>query len=75
MEQFDDQEEIASDEEVNNVYSEPFDSDSVPDDLDDPNGVKIAHDQWTVNTTKNTDQNLEFNGSQWQSIKRKKEEG
>ena len=32
MDEIDDQEDIASDEEVNNVDAEPIDSDSDPDD-------------------------------------------
>ena len=34
MNEIDDQEDIASDEEITNVDAEPIDSDSDPDDLD-----------------------------------------
>ena len=53
MDEIDDEEDIASDEEVNNVDAEPIDSDSDPDDLDlttlvldDPNSDRNEKYRW-----------------------------
>ena len=50
MDEIDDQEDIASDEDVNNVDAEPIDSNSDPDDLD---LTTLDLDDPTVTTTKN----------------------
>ena len=67
MDEIDDQKDIASDEEVNNVDAEP---NSDPDDLnlttldlDDPNSDRNEKYQ-----------NQDSSGNQWQKTKRKEEE-
>ena len=68
MDQIDDHEDIASDEEVNNVDAEPIDSEGDPDDLD-----LTTLDLDDPKSDPNKKYQV-FNGSQWQKIKKKEEE-